>query len=242
MDIKPSRFATFEHGDWSGPMEHGIVLDHSHDSTRGFALRLLSFTRELSEKMGRSLDGRAIAEPADDGGYTNDEDEMIAECMSLLSDLAPEGWYFEISDNSLFFFRNFETTIGFDIERKQDDGGFLHCDGETFSAESGAVWAITVNGLDEDGDAAETLGTIGATWAGGRAVYVNLYSIIGDAEDHSSLVAGLFVQDGTEVIHMGDDMEARSLLLAEQKIKEWCQGYADGTSWQHDASHYGFPY
>lgn len=66
--IKPSNRTTFEHGDWSGPMEHGCVLDHGHDSTRGLALALLNFTRELSEKMGRALDGLAIVEPAEDDG------------------------------------------------------------------------------------------------------------------------------------------------------------------------------
>lgn len=165
---------------------------------------------------------------------------MVTECMNLLSSLAPEGWYFDISDNSLFFLRNFEDAYSFEITR-QGEGAFLSYDGEHFSPDFGYVWEIEVMTMDEDGDATETMGTFAATWAGGRACYVNLYGIVGDAEDIASNVQGSYVSNACEVLHIGDPEEERSEQMAHDRIVGWLQDYADGTSWQHDASHYGFP-
>jgi hypothetical protein len=104
---------------------------------------------------------------------------------------------------------------------------------------------VTVNKVDTDGDETETLGTFAAEWAGGQACYVNLYETGGeDASEVWSGMEGAWVAGPTECLHIGDPAEDRSLKMATERLVSWLQDYADhldGSDWDHDASHYGFP-
>lgn len=233
-------------------IEVGCILDHSHDSLRGFALRLLSYVRDLSASAGRALDGLSIVEPAEDNGQ--DEDEMVTECMDLLgnilsdSEISGDVFSFEVEDNSLYLRR--ASGVGFRIETVPHDFTGSHVthmeyDGEVFtSAVSDTVFKVEVFDVDEDGDEGDTLGTFGATWAGGQACYLNLYSSIGDAEDIAPNVRDLYVAGAAEALHIGDPAEERSAGMARTRLADWCQTYADGAEgmeWAHDAGYYGFP-
>lgn len=139
-----------------------------------------------------------------------------------------------------------DTLVGFEVSYETDIA-HLHYDGDTFAPDhSAALFTITVNRVDEDGDETVTLGTFYGTWAGGGACYLNLFTTGGDdASDLTGNVTGPWVSNVCEVLHIGGEADDQTVGMAHDRLVGWLTDYADavdGVDWFHDASHYGFPY
>jgi len=246
MNITPTTSVTLTNADDSTKsltFEVGVHIDGNRMAVEDGTIELVRFANGVLDRLGIA---REIVEPimSDDPDSFDDFAAASDECESALNDVTPQGWYWHWTEGD-FWLSPPDERVAFSVERYDADA-IVEAEGDgEFSAQAvGGVWAITVHEVDEDGDFGDALGTFAAIWAGGQAPYVNVYSSFFEAGRDIGLPTDSYTIAGpTEALHIGDPAESRSAQIAEKRLAEWLQEYADGVDvdWHHDASHYGLP-
>lgn len=253
MDILPSNTVTISVPQVSGRDGHslgpdrtatfdaGVHIDGNRMTVEDGTVELVRFTNALLEQLGVA---REIVEPERNEDDDNPDDFAAAsdECEEALNSVTPNGWYWGWDDGDFRLSPPAER-VGFAVQRLETDCVIVsEGDGDFYPEAVSGFWMIEVYEVDEDGDFGDCAGTFSATWAGGRAVYLNLYSAFYDSGREIELPTSAYTIAGpAEALSLGDE---RSPQAAEQRLIGWLRDYADGTDdsdWGHDAPHYGFP-